>query len=234
MSGSTLIRVGHKGADHVTPGNTAASFAAALDCGVDMIEFDVMPMPDGRLVLAHDPEDATGRDPLTLAEGLDHLAHADYAGIELVVDMKARGYEQEVVAELHARELGERAVLSTHYLESLALVGDLAPEIRRGWSVPNVKRDYTQSLLLKLPAAVAVLWMRARIPGRASRAIRAGRCEMLMAHHLLVSGRLARSVHEVGGQLFVWTVDEAEHIARLERLGADAVISNDPRLFDVG
>ena len=35
-----LIRVGHKGADHVAPGNTAASFEAALDHGVDMIEFD--------------------------------------------------------------------------------------------------------------------------------------------------------------------------------------------------
>ena len=228
---TTLIRVGHKGADHVTPGNTAASFAAALDCGVDMIEFDVMPMPDGRLVLAHDPEDATARDPLTLAEGLDHLAHADYRGIELMVDMKAQGYERAVVAELRARELSERTVVSTHYLESLALVGELAPEIRRGWSVPNVKRDYTESLLLKLPAAVAVLLMRARIPGRAARAITAGRCEMLMSHHLLVSPRLARSVHDADGQLFVWTVDDAEHIARLERMGADAVISNDPRLF---
>jgi hypothetical protein len=38
MSG--LIRVGHKGADHVAPGNTAASFEAALEHGVDMIEFE--------------------------------------------------------------------------------------------------------------------------------------------------------------------------------------------------
>ena len=52
MSG--LIRVGHKGADHVAPGNTAASFEAALEHGVDMIEFDVLRTRDGRLVLAHD------------------------------------------------------------------------------------------------------------------------------------------------------------------------------------
>ena len=53
-----LIRVGHKGADHVAPGNTIESFEAALEHGVDMIEFDVLRTRDGRLVLAHDYEDA--------------------------------------------------------------------------------------------------------------------------------------------------------------------------------
>ena len=37
-----LIRVGHKGADAIAPGNTLASFDAALAAGVDMIEFDVL------------------------------------------------------------------------------------------------------------------------------------------------------------------------------------------------
>ena len=53
-----MIRVGHKGAGHVAPGNTIASFEAALEHGVDMIEFDVLRTRDGRLVLAHDYEDA--------------------------------------------------------------------------------------------------------------------------------------------------------------------------------
>ena len=36
-------RIGHKGADALAHGNTAASFDAALSAGVDMIEFDVLP-----------------------------------------------------------------------------------------------------------------------------------------------------------------------------------------------
>ena len=71
-----LIRVGHKGADHVAPGNTIESFEAALEHGVDMIEFDVLRTRDGRLVLAHDYEDAASRECLTLDEGLDHFAGA--------------------------------------------------------------------------------------------------------------------------------------------------------------
>ena len=68
-----MIRVGHKGADHVAPGNTVESFRAALEHGVDMIEFDILRTRDGRLVLAHDHEDAMRREPLTLEQGLDHL-----------------------------------------------------------------------------------------------------------------------------------------------------------------
>ena len=43
-----LKRIGHKGADLIAPGNTLASFDAALAAGVDMVEFDVLPEnPDG-------------------------------------------------------------------------------------------------------------------------------------------------------------------------------------------
>ena len=91
-----LRRVGHKGADHVAPGNTFESFQAALDLHVDMIEFDVLRLRDGRLVLAHDYEDAERRAPPTLEEGLDHFAHDAYADVELDVDLKLPGYEREV------------------------------------------------------------------------------------------------------------------------------------------
>lgn len=228
---STLIRVGHKGADHVAPGNTVESFQAALACGVDMIEFDVLPLPDGELVLAHDREDATGRTPLSLAEGLDHLAAEPYAGVELDVDLKLAGYEQEVVQALRERGLIERALISSTYLESLALVRELDPDVRRGWSVPKARRDYTKSLLWAAPAYALVRWWRAGLPAKAERVLRRGRCEAVMAHRLLISRLLVRRVREAGGALYVWTVDDAAEIARLEELGVDGVITNDPRLF---
>ena len=78
---TTVKRVGHKGADLIAPGNTAASFDAALAAGVDMIEFDVLPSrTDGRLMLAHDYADLGGRDALTLEQGLEHLASSRVRG----------------------------------------------------------------------------------------------------------------------------------------------------------
>lgn len=226
-----LIRVGHKGADHVAPGNTPASFEAALELGVDMIEFDVMPLRDGTLVLAHDPEDATSRTPLTLEQGLDHFAAEAYKNVELDVDLKIPGYEREVVEGLRERGLLERSLISSTYPESLALVRELDPAVRRGLSVPRARRDYTEHQLLKFVAYGVVLWWRSGLPAKAERALRRGECEALMVHHLLVTRQLVTRVKRAGGDLYVWTVDDAEQIAKLEALGVDAVITNDPRLF---
>jgi len=224
-------RVGHKGADHVAPGNTVPSFEAALEHGVDMIEFDVLRTHDGRLVLAHDWEDAAERDCLTLEEGLDHFAGEAYSGVELDVDLKLPGYEPEVVEGLEERGLTDQALVSTTYRESLEELGRLEPGLRRGWSVPRARRDYTRSVLA-LPAYAILRWWRARLPARAAALIASGGAEALMAHRLLVSPKLVSSVQDAGGQLYVWTVDDADRIAALEELGVDGVITNDPRLFD--
>jgi glycerophosphoryl diester phosphodiesterase len=226
-----LIRVGHKGADHVAPGNTIESFEAALEHGVDMIEFDVLRTPDGRLVLAHDYEDAASRDPLGLEEGLDHFAGEAYAGVQLDVDMKLPGYERDVADGLFERGLAERSLVSTMYTESLDRLGELAPGLRRGWSVPRVRRNYLRSPLA-LPAYGIARVMRARLPRQAAARIRAGGCEAIMANQVLVSGRLVEMVHAAGGEIYVWTVDDARRIRSLEALGVDGVITNDPRLFD--
>jgi glycerophosphoryl diester phosphodiesterase len=225
-----MKRVGHKGADLVAPGNTVASFEAALEHEVDMIEFDVLRVRDGRLVLAHDYEDAAKREPLTLEEGLDHFAGEAYDDVELDVDLKLPGYEREVVEGLLARGLAERTLISSHYMTSLDEVGRLAPQIRRGLSVPKVKRDYTKSVLA-LPAYGVARVMRARLPGQVRPLLRAGRIQAVMSHWLLTSKRLVEVVHAEGGEVYVWTVDDARRIERLRALGVHAVISNDPRLF---
>jgi glycerophosphoryl diester phosphodiesterase len=225
-----LKRVGHKGAAHVTPGNTLESFQAALDLHVDMIEFDVLRTRTGQLVLAHDYEDAESRTPPTLEEGLDHFAGEAYADTELDVDLKLPGYERAVVDGIRERGLADRVLISSQYLESLELIGAIAPEIRRGWSVPKVRRDYTRWPFAPLAYAWAQIAKR-RLPGQAAALIESGGAEALMSHVILVSPRLVDAVRGAGGQLYVWTVDDAAKIAWLEAIGVDGVITNDPRLF---
>jgi len=231
-----LRRVGHKGADLIAPGNTAASFDAALEAGVDVIEFDVLPRdrhdPAGsELVLCHDYEHLAKGPVPTLEEGLDHLMGETFGEIDLDVDMKVRGYELRVIEALRERGLIERSLISTHYLESLEVVRAAEPRLKRGWSVPNVKRDYTESPLLALPALVLLQLVKLVLPRRAARAIATGLADALMAHWRLVTPRLVRSVQDAGGELYVWTVDDERAIRRLEALGVDGIITNDPRLF---
>ena len=224
-----MRRVGHKGADHIAPGNTLASFDAALRARVDMIEFDVLLRGD-RLVLAHDEAHA-GPEALTLEEGLAHLAADAFAGVELDVDLKLPGYEERVLAALRAHDLVERTLVSTLYMRSLVRLRDLEPRLRLGWSVPRVQRDYMLSPVLRVPA-YAFLWrMRRRLPEVAAGHIRAGRCDALMANWRLVTPGLVAALEAAGGELYVWTVDDAKRIRAFEDLGVTGVITNDPRLF---
>jgi glycerophosphoryl diester phosphodiesterase len=107
----------------------------------------------------------------------------------------------------------------------------LEPGLRLGWSVPRVRRDYTKSWVYVLPALSALAVMRRRLPGLAAGHIAAGRVDAVMAHQRLATPELVRAVHGAGGELYVWTIDDADEIRRLEAMGADAVITNDPRLF---
>jgi glycerophosphoryl diester phosphodiesterase len=220
-----LKRIGHKGAAHIAPGNTPASFDAALAAGVDMIEFDVLPH-GGRLVLAHDDDDVA--DAITLEDGLTHLAPT---GVDLDVDLKMPGYEAQVVEALREHGLVSRALVSTLYMRSLVAIREIEPALRLGWSVPRVRRDYTRSWVSAVPAYALLARMRRRLPPAAARHIAAGRCDAVMAHYKLVTGRLVRAVAEAGGELYVWTVDDAKRIRALDAMGVTGVITNDPRLF---
>jgi glycerophosphoryl diester phosphodiesterase len=227
-------RIGHKGADLISPGNTLESFDAALAAGVDMVEFDVLPEnPDGsgRLVLAHDFAAAARETALTLEEGLAHFAQAAWAEVELNVDLKLSGYERRVVDALREHGLAGRALLSTMEEDSLRELRRAAPDVRIGWSVPKIRRNPLSNRWTRIPAMVLARYAQRVLPGRAAAAIRDGRIDALMCHWALVSARLVRAIDAAGGELYVWTVDDPERIAKLERLGVTGIITNDPRLF---
>jgi glycerophosphoryl diester phosphodiesterase len=233
---SALRRVGHKGADHIAPGNTAASFDAALAAGVDMIEFDVLPEDirrpaESRLVLAHDYSHDIA-EALTLEQGLAHLASSPFTDVELDVDLKLPGYEERVVRALREHRLIDRALISTTFMRSLVVVRELEPRLRLGWSVPRARKDYTRSWVYRVPAYLAIGRIKRRLPDAAREHLGAGRCDALMVHWRLVTGRLVEAVAESEGELYVWTVDDAARIRRLEALGVTGVITNDPRLFE--
>lgn len=230
-----MRRVGHKGADLLAPGNTAASFAAAMEAGVDMLEFDVLPENldgTGELYLAHDPVDLRARpDALTLEQGLAHLAGEAYAGVDLDVDLKLPGYELRVLDALRAHGLLPRALVSSAERRSLRVLRAADPDVRLGLSVPRLRSDPTTRRRTRLAALGLAAAARAALPALLARRVRRGEIDAVMVHWRLMSPRLLRAVRAAGGQIYVWTVDDPAWVARLEALGVDGVITNDPRLF---
>jgi glycerophosphoryl diester phosphodiesterase len=237
-----LRLVGHKGADLIAPGNTPESFAAAVEAGVDTIEFDVLWTLDGHprlpsaertpLIVAHDWHDAERRKPLTLAQALDAFTKPPLDRVEIDLDIKLPGREEEIVAAVREQGLLERAMVSTMELSTLAKIGELEPGLRRGWTYPRVTKDWASKRWAKAPMLAAMVWMRQRLPGLAARELPRMGVEALWVYHPLVSPGLARITKLAKVELIAWTVDDPRQMNKLVAAGVDGICSNDPRLFD--
>jgi glycerophosphoryl diester phosphodiesterase len=221
------------------PGNTLESFAAAVDAGVDTIEFDLLWLPDAHLpleqraplVVAHDWEDAERRTPLALTEVLDAFLEPPLDKVEIDLDVKLPGREEEMVFALRERGLMERSMISTMELFTLGEVLRLAPELRRGWTYPKVTKDWTSKRWARLPMRSALVAMRHRLPGLAAQQLPKLGVEAMWVYHPLITPRLARICELAGVELIAWTVDDAARMQKLVDAGVDGLVSNDPRLF---
>ena len=240
MSPERKLRlVGHKGADLIAPGNTIESFHAAVEAGVDTIELDVLWLRDAHLpveqrhplVIAHDWEDAERRTPLTLTEALDAFLEPPLDRVEINLDIKLPGREEELVEALRERGLTERAMISTMEMHTLRRILELAPELRRGWTYPKVTKDWTSRRWARLPMRAALVGMRAQLPGLAAEKLPQFNVAAMWVYHPLVSPRLAKICDRVGVELIAWTVDDRRRMEKLVEAGVHGICSNDPRLF---
>ena len=149
-SDGRLLRVGHKGAAALAPENTLESLERAVELGCDLVEFDVLDLHDGTLVLAHSDDlwevshgSARGRvrglmlDELravapglpTLDEALSFFAR-EATGTGLQLDLKPRGHEPALVDALRRHGLVERSLVSSFDAQSLRELARLEPGLR--------------------------------------------------------------------------------------------------------
>lgn len=216
-----FLRIGHGGASALAPANTLASFDAAHDLGVDMIEFDLRGGRgafDGELVLAHTVLDARREGNLRLRDALRHLSGPRFSEISLNVDLKHPGCESALLSALRSSGLLSRAVISSQVPAVLDTVRAREPDARVaisvGGRIARLSRRWGD-------------WRAAVLAGLAG-----GRWDAVMAQHRLVGATLVEDVAARDGRLYAWTVNDRSAIAALRRLGVHGVTSADPRLFD--
>jgi glycerophosphoryl diester phosphodiesterase len=244
-----LIRVGHRGAAAIAPENTLRSFEAALACGVDAIEFDVLDLTGGPLVLAHSNDLAevshgaaagsvrerslaelrkVAPELPTLDDALEFLAGRD---VGVHVDLKLTTRLDEVADGLLRHGLSERAVVSSFHLESLAAFSGAAPGIPIGFTYPEDRYGVSRRRALRPAIRLGTLALRRAVVARIPAMIERAGASVLMLHHAVVSEAAVDRAHTAGAAVWAWTVDDPAEVARLDRAGVDAVISNDPEIF---
>jgi glycerophosphoryl diester phosphodiesterase len=221
-------RVGHS---IIKAGGDLGELAGRLEgASWDMVELDVLARGN-ELLVAHSPGDLEHPRPVRFAEALVALRDALPEDVELDVDVKGTGYEAAVLATLRELDLVQRTLVSTMEPSSLRILRAAAPELRLGLSVPKARRDYLSHPLTRPGAYVMLAYLRRTLPRQVSQALRTGLADAIMAHWGVVTPSLVKAVRDAQGELYVWTVDDAERLLSLSALGVSAVITNDRDLF---
>jgi glycerophosphoryl diester phosphodiesterase len=216
-----LIRVGHRGAGALAPENTLRAFEVALAQGVDAIEFDVVDAGSGPLMVAHSTAELGPEHP-TLAE--QHVT--------VQVDLKLTTRLDEVADVLDRHGLAARAVVSSFHLDSLRTLARYAPQLQLGFTYPEDRYGVSKQRVFQPAIRVGSLALRRAIVRRVPGMIERAGAKALMLHHTLVSAGAVERAHRAGAAVWTWTVDDPVELARVDAAGVDAVITNDPSLFD--
>jgi glycerophosphoryl diester phosphodiesterase len=222
-------RIGHS---IIKPGSSLADLQDRLaGASWDMVELDVLAL-GSELVVAHDQSDLAHPVPIPFAAALEALREQLPPAVELNVDLKSTGYEHQVVDVLRSLGLIERTLISTMERESLPILRAAAPELRLGWSVPKARRNYLAHPLTRPAAYVMLAYLRRVLPRQTTDVLRSGVADAIMAHWGVVTPALWAEIRSLGKELYVWTVDDAERLVTLDRLGVTGVITNDRTLFE--
>ena len=236
-----FARVGHRGASALAPENTLEALQLAVELGCDMLEFDVLDLADGTLVLVHELTRSARRQSLgTLRELTPALPTLDETlafcaerlpGIALQVDLKRRGMERGVVDALRRHGVLERSWVSTFEAASLRRLAELEPELPRSYTLPRDRFGISRRGRLAPVVRKALASLGASLPRRIPALLARSQAAALTLHHSVASPEAIARAHELDAAVYVWTVDDPMLAERLVRAGADGIITNDPRVF---
>jgi glycerophosphoryl diester phosphodiesterase len=219
---------GHRGNPAEHPENTLASFRSAIELGVEIIECDVHLSSDGELVVIHDHTldrttdgaglvfqyelaelralDAGGGERLPLLSEVGELARGR---VGLCVETKQvpipyPGLEEKLVETLRALELLDQTCVVSFHHSSVKRVKELEPRLLAGVLVAGLPID---------PAGL----------------LRAAAADVYAPNWGTNDPQAVAQIHQAGGVVGVWTVDDDTGLEWSLRCGVDSLFTNRPR-----
>ena len=243
--------IGHRGAASLAPENTLRSFRAGVEAGADLIEFDLLGLASGELVVAHsydlhevshgaaagtfrdlslDEVRAIAPDLPTLDEALAFFAE-EAQGIGVHVDLKDAAAAESLLAALRAHGLVERTIVSSFHRGAIRRLARAERGLRTGVSFPEDRLRIS-----KRPGSTPVIRVglhtaRPAMPVLGRTLLARSGASALALHHSLVGSRFMAWARARGVPVIAWTVNDPRDLVRLDGVGVDAVVVNNPAMF---
>jgi glycerophosphoryl diester phosphodiesterase len=214
-----IINIAHRGYTRRFPDNTLESFRAALELGVDGVEFDVQETLDGSFFIFHD--DAIGGKAIaqsitkeilaarvggnyhipTLQETLELIGH----GPILVVELKQVCSLDRFLEILRSHADVNRVAIVSFSSELISKLAELAPDIKRAVITNTGVKNAEEITRSTHSMAIGIT------------------CTDL-------DSTVINRLHEEGTLIFVWDCNDAEDLKKALEFNIDGIISDMPDL----
>lgn len=217
--------IGHRGAAGLAPENTRSSFKAALNAGVDWIEFDVRATKDGRVVLSHDPH------TLRTGKRLHIVSRTDYTTLR-AIKLKG-GNTINTIAEAFNAIDGQAKINVEIKSKGCAeaVVQNIERHIKNGASYNDfMVSSFKVSLLRevhRLNNKISLALLHGLNPYKFLK-VRGLRVQAVGFHRRRLPIKAIHQAELRELTVYVYTVNSVKEAKRLEERGVKAIVTNRP------
>jgi glycerophosphoryl diester phosphodiesterase len=225
----------HRGFSKNTPENTIPALEKAIEEKADFIEVDVRQTADGELVLLHDEslKRTTGvnkkiwevdslylstldagkwlsstfegvRVP-TLREVFELCKGKININLDLKYNKKYPNFEENVVALIEEYDMELQCVISSTKLSVLNRVKEINSNIKTGYIIYQISEAYYDN----------------------------SNIDFFSMNSYFISERVLQQAHSYGKEIHAWTVNSKNELERMNRLGVDNIITDNPAFAKV-
>lgn len=237
--------IGHRGAADSAPENTLAAIRQGFHEGADAVEIDVHLTRDGRIVVIHDADTrrTTGHEGRIAEMTLAEIARLD-AG-----RWKGRAWQGEKIPTLEA--VLETVPAGKRLLIEVKCGPEVLDRLQKVVTGFGKRPEETAVISFSLPVVrqakqrmpqYPVYWIQGTTPKRdAKSGVESGSVAELietcreaglealdLAHNSRLEAEHVERLHALGKKLYVWTVNRADDVHRVARLGVDGITSDRP------
>ena len=231
--------IAHRGASAHAPENSMASFKLAISHRADALEFDVKLTLDKQVVVIHDqtvdrttngtgrvnhlklteikeldagawfgPQFRSEKIP-TLNEVFETFGRQTFYNVELTNYVSpSDGLSFQVANLVKKHHLEQQVIFSSFDFRNLIRAHRVLPEVPCGLLTPGSKN-----------AMIGLYWLSYLFP-----------CSALHPNMVNTTPKLVQSLHRRGKRVYVYTVNDAQEIRKLQNWDVDGIITDDPPL----